>query len=86
MDHHHAGVDNGSRLRVRAEGNSGRRGGDPGDLFVYISVKEHPELRREGTTINSDVEVSYVDAILGSTVRIFLQCNGGWCFWGGWPG
>ncbi len=66
-----AGVDAGSRLRVRGEGNVGRRGGEPGDLYVFISVKPHPAgLRREGTTIHSDVDVSYVDAILGTTVKV----------------
>ena len=64
-----SGVDSGSRLRVRGEGNSGRRGGDSGDLYVYIAVKDHPELRREGTTIHSDVEISFADAILGTQVR-----------------
>lgn len=34
-----AGVDTDSRLRVRGEGNAGRRGGPTGDLFVFISVK-----------------------------------------------
>ena len=64
-----SGVDSGSRLRVRGEGNSGRRGGESGDLYVYIAVKDHPELRREGTTIHSDVEISFADAILGTQVR-----------------
>jgi molecular chaperone DnaJ len=35
---------------------------------VYIAVKEHPELRREGISIHSDVEISYMDAILGTQV------------------
>ncbi|KAG1673275.1 hypothetical protein FOA52_002555 [Chlamydomonas sp. UWO 241] len=65
-----AGVDSGSRLRVRGEGNSGRRGGESGDLYVFIAVKDHPELRRDGTTIHSDVEISYVDAILGTQVKV----------------
>jgi molecular chaperone DnaJ len=34
-----AGVDDGSRLRVRGEGNAGRRGGENGDLYVFLSVK-----------------------------------------------
>lgn len=63
-----AGVDSGSKLRVRGEGNSGRRGGGNGDLFVQISVKDHPELRRDGTTIHSDVEVAFTEAILGTQV------------------
>lgn len=64
------GVDNGSRLRVRGEGNAGRRGGPPGDLYVFVNVREDPDLRRDGTTIHSDVEVSYIDAILGTTQKI----------------
>lgn len=64
------GVDEGSRLRVRGEGDAGRRNGEPGDLYVFIGVKPHPQLRREGVTIHSDVEISYVDAILGTTVKV----------------
>lgn len=59
------GVDNGSRLRVKGEGNAGLRGGQGGDLYVFISVKKHSSLRREGVTIHSDVDVTYIDAILG---------------------
>ena len=62
-------MDTGSRLRLRGEGSAGRRGGEPGDLYVFISVRSHPKLKREGTTIHSDVEISYIDAILGSTVQ-----------------
>lgn len=65
-----AGVDNGSRLRVRGEGNAGRKGGETGDLYVFLTVRDHPDLRREGTTIHSDVSVSYVDAILGTNVKV----------------
>ena len=68
------GVDAGSRLRVRGEGSAGRRGGEPGDLYVFVRVREpaggKARLRREGTTIHSDVDVSYVDAILGTTVLV----------------
>ena len=66
------GVDGGSRLRVRGEGSAGRRGGEPGDLYVFVRVKEAAggRLLREGTTIHSDVDVSYVDAILGTTVLV----------------
>ena len=53
------GVEDGTRLRVGSEGNAGRKGGPPGDLFVYVSVKPHPELTRNGQTIYSDVSVSY---------------------------
>ncbi|KAK9863215.1 hypothetical protein WJX84_009923 [Apatococcus fuscideae] len=64
------GVDNGSRLRVKGEGNAGLRGGQGGDLYVFISVKKHSSLRREGVTIHSDVDVTYIDAILGTSVKV----------------
>jgi hypothetical protein len=67
-----AGIDNGARLRVKGEGNAGRRGAPPGDLIVFIRVKDHSELRREGIDIHSDIEISYVDAILGSLVSVIL--------------
>lgn len=51
-------------------GHAGRRGGPPGDLYVFVNVREDPDLRRDGTTIHSDVEVSYIDAILGTTQKI----------------
>jgi DnaJ-class molecular chaperone len=62
------GVDTNSRLRVRGEGNAGRNGGPPGDLYVFIIAKDHPELSRDGVDIHSDVEINYVDAILGTQV------------------
>jgi molecular chaperone DnaJ len=65
-----AGVDTESRLRVRGEGSAGRRGGPPGDLYVYIRVRDHPELQRDGLDIHSDVEVTYADAILGAQVKV----------------
>jgi len=65
-----AGVDTESRLRVRGEGSAGRRAGPPGDLYVYIRVRDHPELQRDGLDIHSDVEVTYADAILGAQVKV----------------
>ena len=62
--------------RKQAEGaGRGQRGPQgaarPGDLYVFISVKAHPAgLRREGTTIHSEVEISFVDAILGTTAKV----------------
>jgi molecular chaperone DnaJ len=64
------GVDVGSRLRVRGEGNAGRRGGPPGDLYVFVSVRVDPELARDGVDISSSVRLPYTDAILGTTVKV----------------
>jgi molecular chaperone DnaJ len=64
-----AGVESGTTLRVRDSGNAGKRGGPRGDLFVQVSVKRDPKFRREGIDIYSDEEISYVEAILGTTVK-----------------
>lgn len=64
------GVDTGSRLRVRGEGDAGPRGGPPGDLYVMLRVKSSPDFTREGTNIYSKVKVSYLDAILGRVIAV----------------
>eukprot|EP01018_Ginkgo_biloba_P030481 Gb_00502 [translate_table: standard] len=65
-----AGVDSGSRLRVRSEGNAGRRGGPPGDLYVFIEVLSDSVLKRDRSNILITCKVSYIDAILGTTIKV----------------
>ena len=65
-----AGVDTGTRLRVSGEGNAGMRGGPSGDLYVFLKVKNHSKLRRDGLTIHTEVNVSYLQAILGDTIEV----------------
>lgn len=60
-----AGVDNGTRLRITNEGEGGYRGGQNGDLYVEISVKEHDVFEREGDHIFADLEVSYLQFLVG---------------------
>jgi molecular chaperone DnaJ len=65
-----AGVDNGTRLRVSNEGDAGLRNGPPGDLYVYLFVNEDAEFRRDGTNILSEIQVSYLQAILGCRLEV----------------
>ncbi|KAI3525560.1 hypothetical protein L1887_04425 [Cichorium endivia] len=65
-----AGVDSGSRLRVRSEGNAGRKGGPAGDLFVMIDVLPDPVLKRDDTNILYTCKITYIDAILGTTTKV----------------
>ena len=65
-----AGVDTGTRLRVADEGNAGQRGGPAGDLYVFLTVQSHPNLRRDGINIHSEVTVNYLQAILGDTIEV----------------
>jgi len=65
-----AGVDSGTRLRIASEGNAGQRGGPPGDLYVFLGVRPHPSLQREGQTVHSEVTLNYLQAILGDTIEV----------------
>lgn len=65
-----AGVDNGTRLRVSQEGDAGKRGGPPGDLYVYLFVQEDKEFKRDGINILSSLNISYLQAILGCKISV----------------
>jgi molecular chaperone DnaJ len=65
-----AGVDTGSRLKLRAEGESAPTGGSPGDLYVVIQVESHPIFMRENLDIVCDVPISFVQAALGSEIDV----------------
>ncbi|KAH9620416.1 hypothetical protein KSS87_008552 [Heliosperma pusillum] len=65
-----AGVDTGNQIRCQSEGNTGQRGGPPGDLFVAIEVLEDPVLRRDANNILYTCKVSYLDAILGTVLKV----------------
>lgn len=62
------GVDTGTQLRVSNEGEGGYRGGQPGDLYVEILVRDHDRFEREGSQLYSAIEVSYLQAALGAEV------------------
>jgi molecular chaperone DnaJ len=64
-----AGVDTGARLRLVGEGEHGRRGGPPGDLYVVVQVRPHARFRRDGATVFSKLAISYPQAVLGTTVE-----------------
>lgn len=44
--------------------------GPPGDLYVYLDIEEIPEIQREGINLSSTVSISYLDAILGTIVKV----------------
>ncbi|MBU1003321.1 MAG: molecular chaperone DnaJ [Proteobacteria bacterium] len=64
------GVDNGSRLRLRNEGEPGELGGPSGDLYVVIYVDEDKTFRRQGQDLVHSVEINMVQAALGDTVEV----------------
>ncbi|MDY7096299.1 MAG: molecular chaperone DnaJ [Acidobacteriota bacterium] len=65
-----AGVDTGARLRLAGEGEHGRKGGPPGDLYVVVRVKPHEIFQREDSNVLGPLKLSYPQAVLGATVEI----------------
>ena len=64
-----AGVDEGTRLRVAGEGESGNLGGPPGDLYVFIAVAEHPRFSRRDYDVHSEQGISITQAALGAELE-----------------
>jgi molecular chaperone DnaJ len=64
-----AGIEDGSRLRSSRNGEAGVRGGQPGDLYVVIHIKEHEIFEREEENLFCEVPIPFVTATLGGEVR-----------------
>jgi molecular chaperone DnaJ len=64
------GVDTGSRLRITGEGEPGRRGGPPGDLYIMINVAPHQIFQRRDDDIICEVPVSFTTVALGSEIEV----------------
>jgi DnaJ-class molecular chaperone len=65
-----AGVREGQRLKLSGEGDSPMGGGVPGDLFVIVHLETHPIFVREENDLLLDLPISYIDAILGTSVEL----------------
>jgi curved DNA-binding protein len=64
------GIPTGKKLRLAGKGMQGRNGGPPGDLYLEISVKDHPIFTREGDDLVVEKEVGFSEAALGTTVEV----------------
>jgi len=65
-----AGVDNGSVISLRGEGEGGEKGGPSGDLYVYLNVEEDKVYTREGNTLYLDIPISFTEATLGAEIEV----------------
>ena len=63
------GVDNGSYLRIRRQGESGYNGGPPGDLYVVISIKLHPIFERYENDLFCKTIISLGQAVFGAEIE-----------------
>lgn len=65
-----AGVEDGSRLKLRGEGEAGVNGGPTGDLYVVLQVAPHSIFQRDGAQILCEIPISMVQAALGAEVEV----------------
>jgi molecular chaperone DnaJ len=64
------GVDTGTRIRLSGKGEAGPRGAPPGDLYIFLHVREHSVFQREGSALFTHVPVSFTTAALGGRIEI----------------
>ncbi len=62
------GVETGSRVRLPGQGGPGHRGGEPGDLYLRITVREHPTVRVQGRDLSMDLPITPQEALAGAEV------------------
>lgn len=65
-----AGVSDGVDLRIEAGGQEGRLGGGPGDLYITLSVGQHPLFERRGSDLVGVLELPVTQALLGAEVEV----------------
>jgi len=65
-----AGVEEGTRIRLTGEGEAGFRGGQAGDLYIFLSIKPHKIFRRDGANIYCSVPLLFATASLGGQVEV----------------
>lgn len=65
-----AGVDTGNIISLTNQGNDGDNGGEKGDIYVYIRVREDSIFKRRGNDLFIDMPISYSDAVLGGKIKV----------------
>lgn len=65
-----AGIEDGTRIRLANEGEAGLRGGPPGDLYIFLSVKPHEFFQRDGADLYCKVPISMTTAALGGSFEV----------------
>jgi molecular chaperone DnaJ len=65
-----AGVDEGTRIRLTGEGEAGARSAPPGDLYIFIHLRDHAIFQRDGTTLFARAPISITTAALGGAIEV----------------
>lgn len=64
------GIPIGKKLRLAGKGMEGKNGGPPGDLYLQISIREHPYFQREEDDLIVEKEINFSEAVLGTTIEV----------------
>jgi molecular chaperone DnaJ len=64
------GVEDGTRIRLAGEGEAGLRGGPPGDLYIFLSIKPHEFFQRDGADLFCRVPIVMTTAALGGQIEV----------------
>lgn len=64
------GISDGQRIRLSGQGEAGYHGSSPGDLYIRVHAEEHPNLKRDGYNIISEVPISFYQAALGTKTDV----------------
>ncbi len=65
-----AGVEEGTRIRLAGEGEAGVRGAQSGDLYIFLSIKEHPFFERGAADLQCVVPITMTTATLGGSIEV----------------
>lgn len=64
------GIEDGTRIRLANEGEAGLRGGPPGDLYIFVSVKPHDLFHRDGADLYARIPIAMTTAALGGEFEV----------------
>ena len=64
------GIEDGTRIRLANEGEAGVRGGPPGDLYIFISIRPHELFQRDGADLYARVPIAMATAALGGEFEV----------------
>ncbi|MBN1898023.1 MAG: molecular chaperone DnaJ [Spirochaetes bacterium] len=64
------GVDHGMKLKMAGEGEAGKNGGSPGDLYIVVQVKHHKFFDREDNDVYCEVSITYPQAVMGTEIEV----------------
>ncbi|MEM8587475.1 MAG: molecular chaperone DnaJ [Pseudomonadota bacterium] len=64
------GVEDGTRIRLSGEGEAGMRGAAPGDLYIFLSIKQHRFFQRDGADLFCEAPIPMTRAALGGSIEV----------------